>query len=125
MSARLDTAANYIPARLTAFLMVVSAKIIGADWSNSLRVLRRDHTRTFSPNAGYPMATMAGALRVRLGKIGHYSLGDDQEPATIAKCRKAISIMQLTTLLFCALVSLPVMSVLYLAGWWRLLFGIP
>lgn len=125
MSARLDTMANYIPARLTAFLMVVAAKIIGADWSNSLRVLRRDHTRTFSPNAGYPMATMAGALRVRLEKIGHYSLGDDQEPATIAKCRKAISIMRLTTLLFCALVSLPVMSVLYLAGWWRLLFGLP
>jgi adenosylcobinamide-phosphate synthase len=125
MSARLDTAANYVPARITAFLMVISAKIIGADWNNSLRILHRDHTKTFSPNAGYPMATMAGALRVRLEKVGHYSLGDAQEPATIAKCRTALSIMKLTTVLFALVVSLPLISVLYLAGWWRILLGIP
>ncbi|HEX7033653.1 MAG TPA: cobalamin biosynthesis protein [Nitrososphaera sp.] len=125
MSARLDTAANYIPARITAFLMVVSARILGADWKNSLSMLQRDHAKTFSPNAGYPMATMAGALRVRLEKIGHYALGDDQEPATLEKCRESISIMKLTTLLFCLAVSTPTISVLYLLGWWRFLFGIP
>ncbi|HEX2014062.1 MAG TPA: cobalamin biosynthesis protein [Nitrososphaera sp.] len=125
MSARLDTAANYLPARITAFLMVVSAKMLGADWKNSLQILKRDHWKTFSPNAGYPMATMAGALRVRLEKIGHYALGNEQEPATLAKCKTAISIMKLTTLLFSLAVSVPIMSVLYLAGWWRLLLGIP
>ena len=124
MSARLDMLANYIPARLTAFLMVISARIIGADWTNSLRMLHRDHTKTFSPNAGYPMATMAGALRIRLEKIGHYSLGDELEPASLEKCRAAIAIMKLTTLLFCALVSLPIISILYFAGWWRLLLGV-
>lgn len=123
MSARLDTAANYVPARLTAYLMVISAKIIGADWMNSIRMLQRDHTKTFSPNAGYPMATMAGALRIRLEKIGHYSLGDGQEPASLEKCRAAISIMKLTTILFAVAVSLPAISLLYFAGWWRILFG--
>src|SRR3712207_8908542 len=49
--------------RSTAFLMVIAAKILGADWKNSLNILRRDHDKTSSPNAGYPMATMAGALR--------------------------------------------------------------
>jgi adenosylcobinamide-phosphate synthase len=125
MSARLDTAANYIPARLTAFLMVVSAKILGADWKNSLDIVLRDHDKTFSLNAGYPMATMAGALRIRLEKIGHYTLGDNQEPVTVEKCKKAISMMKLTTLLFYIVVSIPVMSFLYLAGWWRLVLGIP
>lgn len=125
MSARLDTAANYVPARITAFLMVVSAKMLGEDWRNSLQMLQRDHAKTFSPNAGYPMATMAGALRVRLEKIGHYSLGDEQEPASLEKCRAAISIMKLTTLLFCLGVSAPIMSILYLAGWWRLVLGVP
>jgi adenosylcobinamide-phosphate synthase len=125
MSARLDTAANYIPARITAFLMVVSAKMLGADWKNSFSMLQRDHAKTFSPNAGYPMATMAGALRVRLEKIGHYALGDEQEPASLGKCKTAISIMKLTTLLFCLGVSAPIISVLYLAGWWRLVLGIP
>jgi adenosylcobinamide-phosphate synthase len=125
MSAKLDTAANYIPARITAFLMVIAANMLGADWKNSLNVLRRDHDKTSSPNAGYPMATMAGALRIRLEKIGYYTLGDNQEPATLEKCRKAISIMKLTTLLFCIVVSVPIMSVLYMAGWWRLVLGIP
>jgi adenosylcobinamide-phosphate synthase len=124
MSARLDTIANYLPARITAFLMVVSAKILGADWKNSLQMLQRDHAKTFSPNAGYPMATMAGALRVRLEKIGHYALGDGQEPATIEKCRQAVSIMKLTTVLLFVVFSAPAMSVLYLAGWWRLLLGV-
>ena len=124
MSARLDTLANYVPARITAFLMVVSARMLGADWKNSLSILHRDHAKTFSPNAGYPMATMAGALRVRLEKIGHYSLGDSQEPASLEKCRAAISIMKLTTLLFCLGVSAPMISILYFAGWWRLVLGI-
>lgn len=125
MSARLDTVANYIPARITAFLMVASARMLGADWKNSLSMLHRDHAKTFSPNAGYPMATMAGALRVRLEKIGHYALGDEQEPATLEKCKEAISIMKLTTLLFCLGVSAPIISILYLAGWWRIFLGIP
>ena len=125
MSARLDAVANYIPARITALLMVLSAKILGADWKNSFNILQRDHDRTFSLNAGYPMATMAGALRVQLEKIGHYTLGDEQEPITLEKCKDAISIMKLTTVLFCIVVSVPVMLVLYLAGWWRLVLGIP
>jgi adenosylcobinamide-phosphate synthase len=125
MSARLDTAANYVPARITAFLMVVSARMLGADWKNSLSMLQRDHAKTFSPNAGYPMATMAGALRVRLEKVGHYALGDDQEPATLEKCKEAISIMKLTTLLFCLGVSAPIISAMYLAGGWRIILGIP
>lgn len=125
MSARLDTIANYVPARITAFLMVASAKMLGADWKNSARMLQRDHAKTFSPNAGYPMATMAGALRVRLEKIGHYALGDSQEPATIEKCRQAVSIMKLTAVLMFIVFSAPAISVLYLAGWWRLLLGVP
>jgi adenosylcobinamide-phosphate synthase len=105
--------------------MVISAKIVGADWKNSFNILQRDHDRTFSLNAGYPMATMAGALRVRLEKIGYYTLGDEQEPVTLEKCKDAISIMKVTTVLFCIVISVPVMLVLYLAGWWRLVLGIP
>ena len=107
MSARLDTFANYIPARITAFLMVMSASILGADWKNSMQILQRDHDKTLSPNAGYPMATMAGALRIKLEKIGYYSLGDGYEAITIEKCKTAISIMKLTTILFCIIFCFP------------------
>lgn len=124
MSAKLDTVSNYIPARITSFLMVISAQLVGADWKNSIEILRRDHSKTHSPNAGYPMATMAGALRIKLEKVGHYSLGENREPLSIAKCRIAISIMKLTTILFSLGLSIPMLFILYLVGWWKLLFGI-
>jgi adenosylcobinamide-phosphate synthase len=123
MSARLDTVANYLPARITALLMVMSANIIGADWKNSRQILQRDHNKTLSSNAGYPMATMAGALRIRLEKIGHYSLGDGYENTTIEKCLTAISIMKMTTILFCIIFCVPIIILLNLIGWWNLLFG--
>ncbi|PKH45542.1 cobalamin biosynthesis protein CobD, partial [Dehalococcoides mccartyi] len=44
------------------------------------RIMWRDHGKTQSPNAGWPMATAAGALEVCLEKVGHYSLGDDIRP---------------------------------------------
>src|SRR5919202_1760706 len=50
MSARLDTVANYIPARITAFLMVISAKIIGSDWKNSIQILLPDLCYAFNGN---------------------------------------------------------------------------
>ncbi len=123
MSAKLDTISNYIPARITSFLMVISSQLVGADWKNCLQILRSDHNKTLSPNAGYPMAAMAGALRIKLEKIGHYSLGENQEPLTIAKCRTALSIMKLTTILFSVGLSIPILLILYLVGWWKLLFG--
>lgn len=124
MSAKLDTYANSVPARIAPVLIVLSAKITGADWKNSLRILERDHNKTLSYNAGYPMATMAGALRIKLEKIGQYSLGDESEHVSIAKCRAALSIMKLTTIFFCVIVSIPCIIVLHLVGWWEILFGI-
>jgi adenosylcobinamide-phosphate synthase len=95
MSAKLDTISNYVPARITSFLMVISSQLLRADWKNAILILRRDHRKTRSLNAGYPMATMAGALRIKLEKVGHYSLGENREPLSIEKCKKAIAIMKL------------------------------
>ena len=54
------------------------------------------------------MATIAGALRVRLEKMDYYSLGEGYEYLTLQHCDKAISIMKVTSLLFCFLFALPV-----------------
>ena len=66
-AARLDDVANFLPARLTAMLMVPGAALAGLDWRNALRVCLRDRNRHTSPNAGYPEAACAGALGIRLG----------------------------------------------------------
>jgi adenosylcobinamide-phosphate synthase len=74
-AARLDDALNWLPSRLTAVLFIACAPLAGADRRRALEVLRRDGGATASPNAGRPMAAMAGALGVELEKVGHYRLG--------------------------------------------------
>jgi adenosylcobinamide-phosphate synthase len=123
MPALLDTVANYIPSRISALIMVIAASMVHADWKKSMQIARRDHGKTSSRNAGYTMAAMAGALRVKLEKIGHYSLGDQYEYVSIEKCRTAICIMRCTVIAFAMIVCMPLISVLYLLGWWRMLFG--
>jgi adenosylcobinamide-phosphate synthase len=108
-SAKLDTIANYIPARLTAILMVAAAALLGENWRESWRILQRDKAKTNSVNAGWTMSAMAGALGVQLEKSGHYALGDkgDISPAHI---RRALRIMELTAVLFGAAVILPILG---------------
>jgi adenosylcobinamide-phosphate synthase len=71
-AARLDDLANFVPARLTALLIVVAALLTGRSSSSAWRVWRRDGAKHASPNAGQPEAAMAGALGVRLGGLSHY-----------------------------------------------------
>ncbi|MFZ5475150.1 MAG: adenosylcobinamide-phosphate synthase CbiB [Myxococcota bacterium] len=79
-SARLDDLLNLVPARLTALLLLAGGAMCGADVRRGWRVLRRDAGNTESPNAGWPMAAMAGLLGVSLAKPGHYRLGDGEPP---------------------------------------------
>lgn len=75
-SARLDDALNLVPARLTALAIVAAAaNDLDGDAREAFACWRADAHRTASPNAGHPMAAMAGALRVRLVKREAYELG--------------------------------------------------
>lgn len=74
-SARLDDLANWIPARLTAVLLLIAAGLMRGSISRMMsgwRVLVRDGGKHASPNSGRPEAAMAGALGVQLGGINYY-----------------------------------------------------
>ena len=80
-SARLDDVVNWIPSRITAILLVIGSLFLpGQKLSNAWRIMWRDHGVTESPNAGWTMSAMAGALGIRLTKIGFYQLGDASKP---------------------------------------------
>lgn len=106
-SANIDTVINYIPARFTAFLIVLASAILGQDYKNAWAIARRDHANTPSRNHGWPMAAMAGALRVQLEKPGQYILGEQTEPLTPNKILSALKIRNMAILL-CVLFSLPI-----------------
>ncbi len=87
-AARLDDAANWLPARLTAGLLLLAGCLMGKNIADAWRILRRDGAKTPSPNGGRPMAVMAGLLGVELEKKGVYLLGDPKEPMTLPKVRQ-------------------------------------
>ncbi|MGH8910309.1 MAG: cobalamin biosynthesis protein [Egibacteraceae bacterium] len=71
-AARLDDAANWLPARITALLAAACAPLVGGSARAALRVLLRDGANHPSPNAGRCEAAFAGALGVRLGGVNRY-----------------------------------------------------
>ena len=99
-SANLDTVVNYIPTRITAMLMIVAAAILRMDAKNAWKIARRDNKKTPSRNHGWPMAAMAGALRIQLEKPGQYILGDSLEPLNGDKILDALRIRDLTIVLW-------------------------
>ena len=100
VSARLDDLLNLIPARLTGLLVVLASSFLpGQRAAGAWRVMWRDHSRTQSPNAGWPMSGMAGALGVELEKVGYYRLGDSTRPVGSQDITQAIRSMYLVAAL--------------------------
>ena len=83
-SARFDDLVNLVPARLAGLLLVAaSAFLPGQRMARAWRTMWRDHGRTQSPNAGWTMSGMAGALGVQLQKVDPqvgYQLGEPDRP---------------------------------------------
>ncbi|EGG41818.1 cobalamin biosynthesis protein CobD [Candidatus Nitrosarchaeum limnium SFB1] len=116
--ANCDKILNYIPSRLTGFIMILSSMILGNNWKKSYQIMMRDGRKTQSPNAGYPMAAIAGALEAKFEKLDHYSLGDGSISFTKEHVKSAISIMKVTSILFCGIVVVPIVLLLSYLGWW-------
>ena len=115
-SAKMDTITNYIPARVTAYLMVAAAFILREDWRESYRILQRDKHKTASPNAGYTISAMAGALNIQLEKQGYYTLGDDHG-ISYEHILKALRVMAVTAALFGLVLVVAILAIrIYLFG---------
>jgi len=118
-AARLDDAANLVPARVSAVLLGACAPAAGGSTSAALAVVRRDGRRHPSPNAGYPEAATAGVLGVALGGASTYHgrvehrplLGSRGRAVEVADIRRAVRLTRAAGLLAAAL------SVLGLSGW--------
>lgn len=78
-SAKVDTLINYIPARLTALIILFTAMLLGE--KPSINIFKRNRRSTQSINAGYPMAAVSASLGIRLEKINSYSIGLGKLPS--------------------------------------------
>ncbi|WCK53986.1 adenosylcobinamide-phosphate synthase CbiB [Aneurinibacillus sp. Ricciae_BoGa-3] len=71
-SARFDDLVNYIPARLSAVILVIVACLLKLDWRRSWKIIKRDARLHPSPNSGFTEAGVAGALGIQLGGLNYY-----------------------------------------------------
>ena len=77
--AKLDDAANYLPSRFAALLLISAAKLTGEDAASAWRIWRRDHRKHASPNSAQCEAAMAGALGLRLcGPASYFGVRHDK-----------------------------------------------
>lgn len=97
--AHFDDILNYIPARLSGVLIIISSAILGLNWRGASFIMKRDARNCDSPNSGYTMATVAGALNIQLEKEGVYTLGDNLHPLKVECIDKAIDIARFTIFL--------------------------
>ncbi len=98
--AKLDDILNFIPARITGIIVVIAAAFLRLNWKNAYKIMIRDARKPDSPNSGYSMAAAAGALGIKLEKIGYYKIGDELSPLTTDKITEAVLLSKITVLLF-------------------------
>lgn len=117
-SARLDDLANYIPARITAVLLVISSFILRLDYKQSVKTIRHDARLHPSPNSGFPESAVAGALGIRLGGENVYHgvvsfrayMGEYTRPMTKDDIQSTIKLMLSASMLFLILSALMIWS---------------
>ena len=126
-AARIDDAANYLPARITAPLMCLTALVLRLRAGQAVRIWRRDGRKHESPNSGLTEAAMAGALGVQLGGLNYYdgqpalkpTLGDPLTPLAPRHITAANRLMFGTLALFIAALLLARLGVVTCWHLWR------
>ena len=117
-AAKLDDVVNYIPARISAYLMVLSALVLGKefDYKNALRIYKRDRYNHASPNSAQTESVCAGALRVQLAGPASYFgktvnkpfIGDKLRNVELEDIKRANKLM-IATSVICQLICVVVL----------------
>lgn len=110
-SAILDDIASWIPARITAALLLASSFLLNINPKEAFQIYKRDRHNHLSPNAGHPESVVAGALQIQLGGNHEYegvlvlkpSIGDQIVDTNLKQIKYANSLMLLSSILALAL----------------------
>lgn len=114
-SALADDAANFLPARIAAYLMIAASYILNMDYESAYRIYRRDRYNHKSPNSAHTESSCAGALNIMLGGPNYYggvlvakpTIGDDKRSVVNDDIKKANKLMYVTSLL-CLIIGITV-----------------
>jgi adenosylcobinamide-phosphate synthase len=114
-SALADDAANFLPSRIAAYLMIAASYILNMDYKSAYRIYKRDRYNHKSPNSAHTESVCAGALNIMLGGPNYYggvlvakpTIGDDKRPVVNDDIKKSNKLMYATSLL-CLIIGITV-----------------
>ncbi len=112
-AARLDDLLVYIPARVAGLLLVGAAWLRRENSGGAWRTMWRKHSLTASPNAGWTMSAVAGALGIVLEKKGHYRLGEGDELPCAEHISRALELVKAAYVLTIIIVVAVILGVGY------------
>ena len=123
-AAKLDDAANFVPARVSALAMIAVAPILGLDGKNAFCVWKRDRRKHASPNSAQTESVAAGALHVELNGPASYfgrlvdkpTVGDPDRPIECADVGRACALLYGASVLLLALSEAAAFALAFLGG---------
>ena len=106
-AAKLDDLANYIPARISGWLMVAAAFFTGMNGKNAARIYKRDRRNHASPNSAQTESAVAGALEIQLAGNAFYfgklyekpTIGDSLRPVGPEDIKRANRLLYVASFL--------------------------
>jgi adenosylcobinamide-phosphate synthase len=110
--AKIDDILNFIPARISALVIIFSAILKGYDWKSGAENLKKFKKATPSPNSWIPITLFGGILKIKLEKIGYYSIGEFELPQSEEKIEEAIKLMMTSSLVFVFFFVVPILLLL-------------
>ena len=113
-AAKLDDIANFIPARISAYLMIFASFILGFNYKGAYKIYSRDKYNHASPNSAHTESVCAGALNVQLAGNAYYfgklyekpTIGDDLRPINYDDIKKANKLLYATAFICLAAVEI-------------------
>jgi len=109
--AKFDDLLGWLTSRVSPFFVAFAALILGMDWKAAVPAAKAEHTKTPSPNSGWPMTAVSAALGISMEKRGVYVMGVGPLPTT-RDVQRCMRLVETTSILFMLLVCFTVYALL-------------
>lgn len=112
-AAKLDDVVNYLPARISAYQMILSSFFLRYDYKNAFKIYKRDRYNHASPNSAQTESVCAGALDIQLAGNAYYfgklyekpTIGDDIREINYDDIKKANRLLYCTSIISIVIIS--------------------
>ncbi len=120
--AKFDDVLGWFTSRISPYFVALAALILGMDWRAAVPAAKAEHTKTPSPNSGWPMTAVSAALGISMEKKDVYVMGTGPMPTT-KDVQRCMRLVETTSILFMLLVCFPLFCVLGI--WVQIMAEVP